>query len=272
METIRTYADETTTNLEILIATCQLTPCLRKQIQTAIHIYREIGKQTNPNVADSANSLLALRDEIDNHWGQVFRNSSKTAELFRHMLVFRVFLKGKLLEDYAGGSQVINENIICLSRVMGPLSDRERAARDIGVPLDGLDDIYQQWVIFVLQELLLDRGHIESKMRAALARGGKPGSDIQPLIDRRDWESLATVLMKDQLLTTELLSGADERKVQHGMRKIQKKYFLELISPSRFTLSKHARTLLVKSARPPSNHFFIDPPPYSDHKKDAGRG
>ncbi len=60
------------------------------------------------------------------------------------------------------------------------------------------------------------------------------------------------------------------------MREIQKKYFVELISPSRFTLSKHARKLLVKSARlddaqPPSNHFFTDPPPYSDLEKDAGR-
>jgi len=209
MEIIRLYTDETVTNWQVLIATCKLTPRLRKQIQTTIYTYQEIAKQKNPHVGASFKILLDLRDEIDSHWAQIFKNPIRTAVLFRHMFIFQVFLKDRLLEDYTGGSQVINVNIICLARFMGSLEDRERAAREICAKLDNLEGIYQQHVIFVLQELLLDRAHVERKMRTALARGGRPGSDIQPLIDRRDWESLATVLMKDQLLTTELFSKYD---------------------------------------------------------------
>jgi len=44
---------------------------------------------------------------------------------------------------------------------------------------------------------MLDRAHVESKMRAALIRDERSGSDIQSLINRDDWISLAAVIKKD---------------------------------------------------------------------------
>jgi len=278
MDAIRPYTAAIVASWESLLWTCTVTPRFRKQLQTTIHTYQEIEKQQNPDLRQTFNSFEAFRDEIDNYWRQIFGNPITTSVLFNHILIFQEFLKGKLLEDYVGRSYMVNANILFLGRFMGSLEDREQAARQVGAKLDSLDTIYEERVIFVLRELMLDRAHVESKMRTALARGGRPGSDIQLLIDRCDWESLAIVLIQDQLLITELfLKGDDdEKKIQRGMREIQKKYFLELISPSRFTLSKHARSLLGKSTRPDmaqpaSNHFPINPPPYSDLEEEAGR-
>ena len=121
--------------------------------------------------------------------------------------------------------------------------------------------------------------HIESKIRAALARDGQPGSDIQPLVDRCDWASLATVLKNDRLLTTQLFSKGEEteRSIQRGISRIQKKYFREFTDSSTFVISKYASKMSAKAVRDgtaetASNDFApAPPPPYSElHKGDEG--
>lgn len=122
---------------------------------------------------------------------------------------------------------------------------------------------------------MLDRAHVENKMRAALARDGQPGSDIQPLIDRCDWSSLATTLKKDQLLVTDLLSEVEDsqKKVQRGIKRIQKKYFRELHGPSSFVISKCASKKTLQLARVSTAGLTLapvapapapPPPPYAD--------
>ena len=270
MEALRQYTADKIAAWQVLIATCKLTPRLQKQIQSAINIYYQTANQPNLNVIESGKSLLALRDLIEDHWKQIYENSSNTACLFGHIVIFRMFLQCKLLEDYAGTSYVANENIVCLSRCKGQLKDRERAARELNTEVDHLDNVYQQRVVFVLDELMLDRAHVESKMRAALTRDGQPGSDIQTLIDRCDWANLAAVLRKDQLLSRELFSkGTTQRKIQRGISRIQKKYFRELISSSKFVISKFANNLSIRLAQDDTtklafNHLALTPPPYSD--------
>lgn len=271
METLRQYTADKIAAWQVLIATCKLTPRLQKQIQSTIDTYTQTANQQNLNVIECGKSLLALRDLIEDHWKQIYGDSSNTACLFEHIVIFRMFLQCKLLEDYAGTSYVVNKNIICLGRCKGEFEDRQRAARELGTQMDHLDNVYQRRVVFVLDELMIDRAHVESKMHAALARDGQPGSDIQTLIDRCDWANLAAVLRKDQLLTTELFSKGDhtEKKIQRGISRVQKKYFREPNSLSKFVTSKFATNLAIRSVKDgttesASNRLALAPPQYSD--------
>ena len=153
METLRQYAADKIAGWQVLIATCKLTPLLQEQIQSTIQAYHEIEKQRNLNVIKSGKYLLALKDIIEEHWEQIYGDSSKTACIFGQILIFRIFLQRKLLEDYIGTSYIVNENIVCLGRSKGEAKDRERAARELNSRVDHLDKIYQERVIFVLDEL-----------------------------------------------------------------------------------------------------------------------
>lgn len=150
------------------------------------------------------------------------------------------------------------------------MEDCTLAAYEINTQPDQLHGIYQRRVTFILEELMLNQAHVESKMQAAVARGGKPGSDVQPLIDRYEWAKLAAVLVIDQMLTIQLFGKSDDtgEKVLNSISRIQKKYFRELINPSRFVISKYASTLSIKSessiAKGVLNHSATAPPPYFD--------
>lgn len=186
MKTLRQFISGKVADWQVLMVTCKLTPRFQEQVRSAIQTYQETANQQNLKVVESGRNLLALRDAIEDHWLQLYGDSSISADIFGHMLIFKMFLHRKLLEDYVETSYVVNENIVCLGRFKSTLEDRQQAACELGIHLDQLDDTYRQRVVLVLDELMLDRAHVESKMRAALARGGRSGSDIQPLIDRGD--------------------------------------------------------------------------------------
>lgn len=265
IEVLRQYSSNKVADWQVLIATCKLTPRLQEQVQSAIQKCHDIANQQNLDVAEPGRNLLALSNKVEDHWRLIYGESSTTARIFGHMLIFETFLHRKLLEDYVGTPYVVNENIVCLGRVKSTLKDQERAASELGTPLNQLEDIYRQRVILVLDELMLDRAHVESKMRAALARRGRSGSDIQPLIDRGDWTSLAAVVWEDQLLTTILFSKDNytRRVIQRGINRVQKKYFHELVDPSTFVISKYASKLSVSPGLA-STRLATAPPPYAD--------
>lgn len=251
MDILRSFANGKVAEWQILIVTCKLTPRLQERIESTIRIYQETANQQDPDVIESGKHLMALAEAIEHHWTQIFADVNKTALIFRYMWSFRIFLRAKLLEDYVGRHHKVNINILSLGRSQGELKDRQRAARELHTQLDHIDDIYQQRVVIVLDELMLDRAHVESKLRAAVARDGKPGSDIQPLIDRCDWTNLATLLCKDQFLTTQLFSKEEnsEKEIQQAIRRMQKKYFLKIISPLEFVPSELAQKMSEKFAK-----------------------
>ncbi len=267
METLHQFIGGTVADWQVLMATCKLTPRFQEQVRSTIQTYQETANQQNLEVAESGRNLLALRNVIEDHWLQLYGDSSTSARIFGHMLIFKMFLHRKLLEDYVGTPYVVNENIVCLGRIKSTLEDRQQAACELGIHQDQLDDIYRQRVVLVLDELMLDRAHVESKMRAASARDGRSGSDIQPLINRGDWTSLAAAVKKDQLLTTKLLFKDDHtrRVIQRGINRVQKRYFRELVDSSTFVISKHASKLSVKARSPViPDPASTAPPPYAD--------
>jgi len=263
------YIANTVTDWRTVMAHQVLTPRLREHLQSAILIYCETANQQTLDLSESVDNLEKVRVGVEDHWSQILGQLSITARVYEQKTVFEVFLRGKLLEDYRRVPYVIDAKIVWLGRCKGSLEDRIRAAHEIGTQLDQLHDIYRRRVTFILEELMFNQAHVESKMRAAVTRGGKPGSDVQPLIDRCEWANLAAVLVKDQMLTTQIFGKGDDTggKVLNGISRIQKRYFRELINPSRFVISKYASTLSIKSAsgiEGALHHFATAPPPYSD--------
>lgn len=90
-------------------------------------------------------------------------------------------------------------------------------------------------------------------MDAAVSRHGQPGSEIQPLIHRCDWESLAATLVKNRDLTTRIFpdhgnTKGSHEKVMRGISQIQAKYFSELAGASVFTVSAQASAMSAELA------------------------
>ena len=264
------YIANTVTDWRTVMAHQVLTPRLRKHLQSAILIYCETANQQTLDLSKSVENLEEVRVGVEDHWSQILGQVSITARVYEQKTLFEDFLRGKLLEDYRRIPYVVNEKIVWLGRFHGSLEDRTQAAHEIGTQVDRLPDIYRRRVTFIVEELMLNQAHVESKMRAAAGRRGQPGSDVQPLIDRCEWANLAAVLVKDQMLTTQIFGKGDDTgaKVLNGIGRIQKRYFRELINPSRFVISKYASTLSIKSesgiAEGTLHHSVTAPPPYSD--------
>jgi hypothetical protein len=164
---------------------------------------------------------------------------------------------------------VVGPEFVYLGKIQGSPADRERAAQMLKIRLDGVDNFYQESVTSVLHEMMLDQDHAKCKLQAVAARDGQPGSDIQPLIDNCQWGALAAALVKDRILVERLFTSADEektgKKIIHGIDRVQKKYFDNLTSPSRFLISARAGALSVKAAKQATSSPPMEgPPPYSD--------
>lgn len=179
------------------------------------------------------------------------------------MLLFEQSIGARLLADYGNEPHAVHEWTLKLAKCKGRPEDRKNLAHQEGWEKDQLDGIYETNVVLPLEELILDRAHIEKKMDAAVSRHGQPGSDIQPLIHRCDWDSLAATLVKDRHLTTRIFpdhgnSKGSHEKIMRGISQIQAKYFSELSSASLFTVSAQASAMsaelaLTNSVRLPSH-------------------
>ena len=274
MEYLHQYIEYTVSDWRTLLINYPLTPKLREQIISGINVYLETSKEQTSKVEATIDHLDAIKSTIESRWKMLFTNMGFLARLLQQIGIFQEFLKFKLLEDYGKDKPyTVDERVICLGRFKGGLSDRERAAQEVGVRQDELDDLYEERVVFVLKELMFDRAHVESKMRTALARDGQPGSDVQPMIDRHDWASLAATLLKDEVLAIRLFQQDNDlgKKVQRGIKRTREKYFSELVNPNNFVISKSANLLMAKVPRSVVGETILDhpagpPPPYSVQK------
>ena len=85
-------------------------------------------------------------------------------------------------------------------------------------------------------------------MAAVAARDGKPGNDVQALIDACRWAALAKMLVKDEVLAKQLsqtggLLPKTYEKLLVKIGRFRKTYFTSLFSPSSFLISAHAGKL-----------------------------
>ena len=174
------------------------------------------------------------------------------AYLVQNMLMFQLFLRSKLLEDYAKEPHTVDSYILTKAERVSKQDNRSLAVPGAKDDSDS-DKRYQDYIVFPLEELMLNRDHVENKLRAAFARQGQPGSNIQPLINRCDWESLAAALTNNRELAAKLLQGPTPiidsyERILQGINQVQAKYFTGLTSPSTFTISIHAKEMSARQA------------------------
>jgi hypothetical protein len=258
MGDIRQLMERRIINFEILLSD-HLTPLLREQIRHALALHREALQHRNgdPYLED----LDDLHDRLMAHWTEVYGNLVSRAYLLQDIILFQQFLTAKLLEDYTNEPWTVNKWVLNQAKCVIEQGD-DAMAKDGSV----VDTMYQVHVVFPLEEMMLNRDHVENKLRAAAIGQAHSGSDIQPLIDRRDWLNLAMVLTNDRDLALKLLEGQRAglfdaktyERILQGIDQIKGKYFTELLDSSTFTLSTHAREM---SAGQASSQFNIGSPP-----------
>jgi hypothetical protein len=258
MGDIRQLIQRRIINFDILLSD-NLTPLLREEICHAIELHSEALQ--HPNGDPYLKDLDDLNDQLMEHWNKVYGNLISRAYLSQDIIMFRQFLIAKLLEGYTNEPCTVDEWVLNQAKCVIKQGDHAMA-KDGSV----VDTTYQVHVVFPLEEMMLSRDHVENKLRAAAIGQGHSGSDIQPLIDRRDWLNLAMVLTNDRDLALKLFerqpSGISDPKtygrISQGIDQIAGKYFTELLDSSTFTISMHAREM---SAGPASSQYNIGSPP-----------
>ena len=227
----------------------ELTPLLRYEIEKAYNNHLSVRQLSLAEIAQHVNDPKSQRESIESHWNRIFQNMYTKAYVFLELEFFEHFLSDKLREDYINEPCQVSGRILDFARIKGNSDDRKLAAHRLtSGKEEELDKVYQEVVVFAVKELMLDLAHVERKLSAALERAGKPGSDIQALVDKCRWADLAIVLVEDQKLSPHVNPSNGyptftKFMVKRGIDQVQRTYFKELISPSAFTLSAHSQAL-----------------------------
>ncbi|KAL9103075.1 MAG: hypothetical protein Q9163_001841 [Psora crenata] len=222
-----------------------LTPLLREQIRAAISLHSKAldAAETGPFIDD----LNALYGQVADHWKKINQNITVAASLKQSMLTFQAFLVSKLLEDYANEPYRLDPGMRTIVECVVEQTDHSRQANE-GEGGTSYAQGYYKSFIFPLEEMILNREHVEKKLRAAAERQGNPGSDIEPLVKRCDWPDLAATLVYDRELANRLFHARAYRFAEHdtviqGIDRMQKRYFAELKSATEFTINTRAHGL-----------------------------
>ena len=209
------------------------TPLLRQEMLNAIEMHRMALQQ--PNVNPYLKDLNILHAQIDEHWSRVNQDMITKAFLTYDIIALQLFLSSKLMEDYLNKPYKVQARILCMGGWV------EKQGEDCS-------EKYKTHVTFPIEEYMLNKDDVENKLRTVTARQGHPGNDIQPLIERCDWDNLAAVLTRDRELASMLPLGPSYtaemyKRVMQGIDQIQTKYFTSVTGPSRFTISTHAKEM-----------------------------
>ena len=275
MEDIRQLIERRIINFEIL-SLDYLTPLLQEQIRHAIALHREALK--HPNVTPYLQDLDDLHDQLKEHWSKVHGGLVSRAFLLQDIIMFRQFLIAKLLEDYTNMPYSVGKWALDQAKRIEQKSST--GAKD--------GSNYQVHVVYPLEEMMLDRDHVENKLRVAAAGRGDSGSDIQLLIDRCNWSNLATALTNDrnlalrlferQPIDTDIFDANTDKSILQGIDEIKGKYFAELSDSSTFVISTHAKKMSAGQASNHTDHgspltsLTITPPNITQCSKDPFPG
>jgi len=214
----------------------KLTPLLYEQLSHAIQLHLQA--LSSSDVTPFAPDLDASYDQINEHWKKIYANMATTATLFIGINELEQFLRFKLLEDYANESYEASDRILSLAESTA----KQHLAGPINEDSTTSDELYEDHVVFPLEESKLDRDCVEKKLLAVAERKGRPGNDIQPLIDARNWGRLAVVLLSDREITIKLTQRSPtfaevSQRILKGISRFERAYFKTLSSPSEFVLA-----------------------------------
>lgn len=135
--------------------------------------------------------LKALDDahhRLTQHWAKVFQEPVSSALLTQRISFFQRLLTDRLLGVYTGKPYQIDKWHSAELRIF-----RQR---------DDLGQMYYDFFTWPLEEMMLDQDHVQETLVTAAAepQSADRAKDIQCLIARCDWPSLARALVKDREL------------------------------------------------------------------------
>lgn len=231
-----------------------LPPLLLKEIRQALDLHSEAVKQ--PHLAAKKELLGDLdkaHSRVSEHWCKVNKDYYASSALISDIGLHQLFLTRFLLDDYAptwfprGPKGTASEVHDWACRMAGLIN----ACGVDGGDSDDKNWEYQRSVVSPLEEMGLNRAHVEDKIRAlAAAQPGHSCNFVQRIIRQHDWQTLAEVLLNDRELVIDLfepppvLKGLFDKPTRTAILKsidhLTSKYFTELSGPTRYTLSIHA--------------------------------
>lgn len=236
-------------NLQLQVEGETLTPSLRKEIMNVIKVHEEALKRPSLDVS-FIKELDSLQDQIEEHWTKVYKSCIDRSFIVADMGQHQLFLTALLLAEYTGVSFIDNESIEWLQL---SATNIHKMATDDNVDPEA---VRHESIGFTLEELLLNRPHVEERILLAAAEHEQRrplGRYVQRLTDQRDWKNLAKFLYHDRELALNLFEYQpiapglfDSRtrdRVLQGIKSIQDRFFTNISSPTKYTASKYAMDL-----------------------------
>lgn len=214
-----------------------VTPLLRKEINHATKVHSEAFQQPDVD-PDLLKALDNVHHRLTKHWAKVFQEPISRALLTQQISFFQRFLTDRLLEVYTGRPYQVDQWHSTELRIF-----RQR---------DDLGQMYYDFFTWPLEEMMLDQDHVQETLVTAAAepQSADRAKDIQCLIARCDWPSLARALVKDRELAIglfdeepidpEYYNANTRKKVLRGIEKVRDKYFEDLSDLAKFSISKYA--------------------------------
>ena len=137
------------------------TPLLKCQLDHAISLHKEALDQSDirPFILD----LDGLQGQIEERWEKVFGQANSFSQLVKDMYLFQQFLAESLLSDYAQQPFTANEWVDEQAKSANAQTSENKAD-------DYSDKKYQNRIAYPLDELMVDRVHVESKLSAAITK------------------------------------------------------------------------------------------------------
>lgn len=218
--------------------------------------------------------LDSLQDQIEEHWSRVYKSCIDHSHIVADLGQYQLFLTELLLSEYTGAAFTDTQSIGWLHQSAAQI---KKAATDVS---DEFRAIFHEAIVFPLEELLLNRPHVEKRLLLAAADDDRPrplGGHIQYLIKSGDWQNLAKYLYHDrelalglfkyQPIVPGLFDGGTRDKVLQSITSIQEKYFIDMSSPTEYTTSKYTEDLeTVKQAPDTSRQITVTPSAVEHHK------
>lgn len=245
-----------------------LTPLLLKEIRHAIEIHS--GAIEQPDLTTNTRLLRELdiaHDQVSEHWCRFHDNYMTSSSLLAYIGLHQRFLTHFLVDEYTSTpalrdakSANVHDWACDMARLIRAHSTAESDSNDTDLE-------YERSIVSPLDEMDLDQAHVEEKILAlAAVQRAQSCNFVRSLIRQCDWQKLAQVLLNDRELAIDLFEprpvfdGAFDEKtrsvVVESIDNTADKYFTELCSPTKYTLSKHA---IAASAKHGPSHSSDHP-------------
>ncbi|KAL1855208.1 hypothetical protein Daus18300_011209 [Diaporthe australafricana] len=265
-------------NLQIQVDTERLTPSLREEIVHVIKVHQEALERPNLD-RPFLEELDSLQDQIEEHWSRVYKSCIGHSNLMGDLGQYQLFLTELLLSEYTGAPFTDRQSMEWLHQSAAYL---EQATTDTS---KGFRATSHESIVFPLEELRLNRPHVEKRLVLAAADDDQQrplGGWTQYLIKYGDWKDLAKYLYYDrelavslfkyQPIVPSLFNSGTRDKVLQGITSIQDKYFTNISSPTEYTVSKYAMDLETVKKTPGSSNQITTTTSAVEHHKPVRGG